>query len=586
VEDAILVALNKAPADRFATAKQFAEALGGAGTGMTSRFTKTRAAAVRRRKRRLSAIALSGALGAVALGATWLVFSRGATDARAGSDDFDARRVAVTYFQDDSRGGELAYVADALTEALIERLDEIDALDVISRNGVERFRSGSVPVDRVAAELRAGTLVRGNIEAEGEGIRVTVRLVDGNSGADYGRAVFTQPGTNLLVAGDSLARQVERFLREHVGEEIRLTRERAESSHPEAWLLAQRAERARKDALALMAADSVAAGTERFARADSLLSRAETLDPGWARPIVARAELAFDELLTVRERRRANEVIARGVAHAERALAKEPRNAAALESRGTLRYYRQVMGLATDPAEAADLVRLAEADLKQATSIESDRSSAWATLSLLLYRRYDAADAKLAAQRAYEADAYLRAAPEILYRLYATSWDLEQFEAAAEWCERGRHRYPEQWPFMRCQLWLLSSHVRSPNPEEAWRLVASLAEHAPAGRRESLRREAEMIAALTIDRAGQADSARRVIERARAGPDIDPHLELVGHEMVVRAILGDIDEALELLRMYLTANPGHREGFMRANRWEFRRLRDDPRFLAIVGSGG
>ena len=76
-----------------------------------------------------------------------------------------------------------------------------------------------------------------------------------------------------------------------------------------------------------------------------------------------------------------------------------------------------------------------------------------------------------------------------------------------------------------------------------------------------------------------------MIERSRAGGDIDPRGELIGQEIIVRAMLGDREEALRLLGPYLTSHPEHREGFTKANRWEFRTLRDDPRFLAMVGTG-
>jgi serine/threonine-protein kinase len=335
----------------------------------------------------------------------------------------------------------------------------------------------------------------------------------------------------------------------------------------------------------LLVVDSAAAGAQRFALADSLLAQAEVLDAAWTRPIVARAELAIDELLAARQRAHALEVVARGIGHADRALTMEPRNAAALEYRGTLRLYKQVMGLTSDPAESADLVGLAEVDLEAATSIDKQRSGAFAALSLLRYNRYDIVGASLAARQAYEADAYLRSARQILYRLYATNWDLRQFERADEYCKEGGRRFPEQSPFLRCQLWLLSTGVRQADPHLAWKLVDDLARTAPANRREYARRQAQMIAALTIDRAGYPDSARRVIERARADTDIDPGRELVGDEVIVRSMLGDTDEALRLLQLYLTANPTHRDGFTRANRWELQVLRQDPRFLAIVGSG-
>ncbi|MDQ4080091.1 MAG: serine/threonine-protein kinase, partial [Gemmatimonadota bacterium] len=587
VETAITCALAKVPADRFATVAAFSAALRGTGTfPVTRRSTLGRTGTRRVVRSRRPAIIL-GATALLFVGGAaggWALWRRPTTVASAAANELDPRRIAVLYFDDQSREGELAYLADALSESLIEQLDAVGALDVISKNGVVPLKGKPVNVDSVARQLRAGTLVRGTVEDEGDHIRLTVRLVDGNSGADFRRASFAQPKGNVLAARDSLATQVAIFLRERLGEEVRLREARSGTRNADAWSLVQQAEKARKDADALAAADSAAASARKLALADSLLARAEVLDSKWATPVVQRTWLAYREQRGVHDPLRKRDIINRGIGHAERALTIDPRNAEAFEARGALRYFKHVQGLATDPTEAADLLRLAEEDLRQSTSLDPGKATAWNTLSFLLYRKYNRVEANLAAQRAYAADAYLTAAPDILFRLYATSWDMEQFVEAAKWCDLGHRRFPENHLFTLCQLWLLSTNVRQPDPAKAWQLLDELEQLTPASRREMVRRAWQMVVALSIDRAGHPDSARRVIERARAGRDIDPRGELLGQELVVRAMLGDNEEALRVLKVYLTSHPEHREGFTKANRWEFRALRNDPRYLALVGT--
>src|SRR5688500_20346846 len=101
--------------------------------------------------------------------------------------------------------------------------------------------------------------------------------------------------------------------------------------------------------------------------------------------------------------------------HVERALALDPRNAEAFELRATMRYHKRFQGLVPDPNEAAELLRNAEQDLRQATTLDPGRATAWNALSALLYRTYNRVEANLAAQRAYAEDAYLSSAPELLY---------------------------------------------------------------------------------------------------------------------------------------------------------------------------
>jgi serine/threonine-protein kinase len=590
IETAITCALAKVPADRFATVAAFSAALRGTGTfPVMRRATLSRTAARPVVKRRRPSLIVGGAallLVGVAAGG-WALWSRSTRVANAAANELNSHRIAVMYFDDESRDGELGFVADALTESLIEQLDAVERLDVVSKHGVAPFKGTSIAPDSVARVLGTGTVVRGTVDDDGADVRLTIKLIDGNSGYEFRGATFSQPRDSLLVARDSVASQVATFLRARLGEEVRLRETRAGTRNASAWSLVYRAERARKDAEALFAADSAAAGARKLATADSLLALAEELDSKWTAPVVQRAWLAYREARNLRGDLRAANVIERGLAHADRAIVMDEESADAFEIRGTLRYYKRLSGLALDPNEGAELVRTAEEDLKRATTLDPGRATAWNALSQLLYRKYARVESKLAALRAYDADTYLSAAPDILFRLYTTSWDMEQFVEAAKWCDLGRRRFPERWQFITCQLWVLTSDVRQPNAAEAWRLVGELERITPKSQWESARREAEMIVALSIAREGHLDSARRVIERARGDRTIDPRGELIGQEIIVRAMLGektDTEEALRLLELYLTSHPEHREGFTKANRWEFRGLRTDPRYLALVGT--
>jgi TolB-like protein len=584
IETAIACALAKVPADRFPSVAAFAAALRGTGTFPMRRATlgRTGTQPVSHSSRPLVVAAAIAIVMLAGGGAAWQLWGRPTGIASAGTIGFDPRRVAVLYFEDESRDHQLGYVADGLSESLIDRLSEVEALDVVSKNGVRAFRNVA-DFDSVGRALKAGTLVRGAVEPVGDRVRVSVRLVDANSGAEFQRAAFVHSATNWLAARDTLVDQVARFLRERLGQEIRLRTARMETESAEAWSLLQQAERAAKEAEALLQTDSANLAASRFAHADSLLAGAEQLDSRWPAPIVARGALAQRALPFTEDRVRAAQLIDTGIAHADRALVLDARHADALELRGALRYARIVRGLAPDPTHAANLLRTAEADLREAVSISPDQAGAWSTLSHLEYRKYNKVEANLAARRAYEADAYLASAREVLWRLYATSYDLEQFTDAIHWCEELTRRYPRDPLFVRCRLWLFTTSARQPDVDEAWRLAEMMDSLAPS--REMLRREARFLVAAAIGRQGMLDSARRVMERARADPSVDPRGELMAVEAVIRTMLGDEDEAIRLLQSYLTSSPGHREGFVKNSAWWWRPLWDDPRYKALIGAG-
>src|SRR4029077_8647140 len=163
------------------------------------------------------------------------------------------------YFDDQSRDHSLGYLADGMTEALIANLSQVQPLSVISRNGVAPYRGGSVPPDNIARALGVGTVVTGTVEQVGDLLHVTVRLVDGASGADFKRASFDQrAGDMLKVIRDSLSGRVAEFLRERLGEEVRLRTEQLGRSNVAAWWFKERAERSRKDAEAAVESEHAA----------------------------------------------------------------------------------------------------------------------------------------------------------------------------------------------------------------------------------------------------------------------------------------------------------------------------------------
>src|SRR6202022_4320996 len=115
------------------------------------------------------------------------------------------------------------------------------------------------------------------------------------------------------------------------------------------------------------------------------------------------------------------------------------------------------------------LKRAAEKDLRAAIAVKPTQAGALNVLSALQYLNRDAPESHNLAQRAYDADAYLTAAPDILWRLYATSYDLEQFVNTEKWCNELNSRFPQHPLAKRCQLWIMTSKAVRPEPAEGWR---------------------------------------------------------------------------------------------------------------------
>jgi serine/threonine-protein kinase len=529
----------------------------------------------------------------IAGGAFFGLRNRGASGGAAGggaaTGGFDPHRIAVLYFKPADNGDSLLAVADGLTEDLIRELRQIQGLDVVSKGGVEPYRGDSLPVDSIAKVLRAGTIVSGDVSQRGGKLRVSLRLVDGASGADFERTSFEQPTGSLLAVQDTLAQQAARLIRARLGEEIRVREQRQGTKSIDAWLLVQQAARHRKTAEAAASKADTAAYRNEFQAADSLLALAEPLDPSWNEPVLARGWVAYRQSrLAASDPAQANSFIHRGMSFADTVLGRDNADPDALELRGTLEYWKWLLRLEQDPAAAKALFASARKDLEAATRINPAQAGAWGSLSHL-YGLADGAgetDIVLAARRAYESDAYLENAPKIIERLFNGYYDLDQAVDASHWCDEGFRRFPDNGIFTTCQLYLMTMRGQTPDPTKAWRLANSdaIAKDPSAGSPELIKRDALLMVAAVLARAGLTDSARAVARGGPAGTDVDPSRFLYLQQAFALLLAGDKPGAVGALKVYLAANPGRRELFALDPGWRFRELTGDPAFRSLVGA--
>jgi eukaryotic-like serine/threonine-protein kinase len=631
LEDAVFQSLEKTPADRFQTMAEFADVLADLEPTLATRRTSGRGVqAVRRTSRttrgavpavdaaaaeagatttvttpaatppvirtsRITPFAMAKgirfwstaglvALAAVGIGIWRLRGGTGATSV-GGDLSLDKNRIAVMYFE--NRGGDsLGYLSDGITEALIHELSDVKQLQVISRNGVAPYRHSTVPPDSIGRVLKAGTLVQGSVAASGDRLRVSVALVNSANGDEIASKTIERPKSEVFALQDDVAKEVSLFLRDRIGQEIELEQVRAGTSSTKAWELLQRAGGLSKDLEPLLAAGDTSAAARRLAEADSLLASAEKLDPNWTAPPIERGWLAYHQtdLVSTFDKAYYSTWTERGLGHANRALQLKPNDPDGLELKGTLEYLRWLLNLEPDPAAAKQLVSGAEGDLRAAVTAKPTAAWAWTVLSHLLIGQGQTAEAKLAALRSYEADPYLSSAKQTLYRLFSTSYDSEDRVEATHWCEEGYRRFPEYYRFTECRLYLMGLKDQKPSIDSAWTLLAELVRTTPPNLRPYNTLYGQMLLAMALVRAGLADSARSLALRSRGNTTVDPTHDLAYYEAVVRAQLGDKDEAFKLLGTYVASNPQLRSGLAKDETWQLAPLRSDPRYSTIVGT--
>jgi len=477
--------------------------------------------------------------------------------------ELDASHVAVLYFDDHSEGRVLGHIAEGLTEELIHQLAEVSALRVVSRNGVRRFREFPATPDSIAALLRAGSLVEGSVQRSRDSLRVTVQLIDGNTGLHLDSRTFQRPMAELFEMERDIATSVATALRPRLGASFVVRHLSRGTQSVEALELVLRARRLRDDAsrIALHPHENDSRSARRIlTTADSLLRQAEGADPRWTRPTLERGWIQLQH-----QRLSPNWIASGGAAAAEElandALKREPQNAEALQLRGTARW-RAVSGAMRESADSSRTQR-AEADLRAALALDSTLATAWATLADVLNVRGAIAESEVAAARALEQDAWLEGADETFHRAFGSNLLLQRYADATRWCLEGQRVYPESWRFYECELTLMrEDRSKPPNARRAWLLVARMDSLDPPERANATGHAyspvyRRAVAAAVSARAGDRERAIREIAALRSSVSADSvlALDLLYEEAAVRYELGEIDEARRLITALFSARP-------------------------------
>ena len=553
-------ALAKEPADRFQTASRMKEALEKPKVSRPS----IRAAVWSPRFRFAT---LSLVVGAVMVGVA-LITREVRGPLTSGDKPLDPRRIAVLPFDYPEGDRELGEVAVGMTRDLIDALSSVGELTLISEPGVREFTS-STPVDSIVRLRRVGTVVQASlVRVPPDSVRVDVRLIDGSSAVQFAAIRDVRKHSADLALRDAVVSKVADKLRNRLGTRIVLQEMHAGATNDSAWRLRQRAFELQENR------DSVSDAT-----ALELLGRVISLDPHWVEPYVAAGWTAM-ELGSFWPESNGAEELDRAMAYSESALALQADYAPALELRGHVRHmmWRRMPGFQNE-----ETLRAAAADLTNATLLNPELARAWNELSSVRQRLGDQQGAVEAARRAIEADAYLRDIVPSVQRLIFAYLRDEQPDSARALCYEGSERFPTSGVMQYCKLSVLAWVGSGPTDiDTVWAALRRAEENSVTPLLEGkYDPQARLSVAAVLARSGLLDSARSMTndlrERLVRAGSADSYLVTEAH---VRTLLGEHDQAIELLRRSISASPGI-ASFIASSPW-FAPLRERADFRGLL----
>jgi TolB-like protein/tetratricopeptide (TPR) repeat protein len=577
VADSVARALSKVPADRFASAADFAAALQGRVPATPPRGGK--------RHPRIRTRYVVAALVMLAVGTVATIWRRENAHASAGtpasSGAFDPRTIAILYLDAPPGDATLTALAHGITRDLIARLSEVHGLTLISESGIRRFDHGA-SADTVAMTLHAGTVVTGSIEPDGDSLRVGVQLIDPTSLTQSASIRVSTIRGRSLALRDTVVSQVAAQLRRVLGDRIELQQWKTATS-PRAWELRQQAADLAEPGGAAATRASAIDLRLRAQLADSLLREASRRDPKWAEPVIARGWLAsrraIDDALSVAER---DGSLRAGLAIAEDALRLSPGDPRAYELRGYLRFQR--WWFVTPRKGEQALADSAERDLLQATRDNPSAARAWSALSVLHQARGDAAGALENARHALRADPFLRDVAPSTQRLIFAHLFAGRGDSARALCSDAVRRFPNDVGLRQCELNVLGwTASGTKDLARATTLLESVEHDSVYARARGIWPPGRYYLAAILARSGRSSEARAVVRAVRDSlRGADASLESPLNEAYVWTLLQQHDSAVAVLTRAVQRQPNLRATIDRYP-W-FAPLRSDSAYRALIGA--
>ncbi|MDQ6829543.1 MAG: protein kinase [Gemmatimonadota bacterium] len=209
VDDAVLRALAKEPADRFASARDFGDALAASSSSGSGDVEFHRAqGALGRRGRRLIALA---SIVVVIMGG--FVFMRGKIAARSAPIVAHApiRSLAILPLANHSGDSTQDYFAEGMTDELTAAIATISALRVTSRGSAMQFHGAARPSTLVIGKaLNVDAIVEGSVARLGDKVRITAELIDARADTNIWTRSFERKSSDVLALQADLATAIAR----------------------------------------------------------------------------------------------------------------------------------------------------------------------------------------------------------------------------------------------------------------------------------------------------------------------------------------------------------------------------------------
>jgi len=144
--------------------------------------------------------------------------------------------IAVLPFAAESDDADLEYVADGMTESLIDSLSQMPKLSVKARDSAFRYRSSDPPVQTAGSQLGVQAVVTGRLVRRNNDLTLFATLTDTVSNSVLWGKEYSGDLSKLTTIENELSHDIESNLHSQISSEDRQTLAKHSTDNPEAYL--------------------------------------------------------------------------------------------------------------------------------------------------------------------------------------------------------------------------------------------------------------------------------------------------------------------------------------------------------------
>ncbi|MEJ2594435.1 MAG: AraC family transcriptional regulator, partial [bacterium] len=150
-------------------------------------------------------------------------------------DRGNEKSIAVLPFKNDSRDSSNLYLINGLMESILNNLQQIKDLRVISRTSMEKYREATKSIPEIAAELDVQYFVEGSGQKVGDQVLLNIQLIDAQTDHHLWSEQFERKVTDIFMLQQEIARQIAEHVKVTITPEEAERMEKAPTQNPVAY---------------------------------------------------------------------------------------------------------------------------------------------------------------------------------------------------------------------------------------------------------------------------------------------------------------------------------------------------------------